>query len=206
MSPEELEIAYRARYHNALVPVADCLEIELKRLLRDIPRIDRISARAKTVARFLGKANKVENNQPKYTEPLSQIQDQIGARIIAFYGSDIEPISKRVLDYFAPIEAKVIVPDSVNEFGYEGKHFILHIPKDFVDPKLPQEYYPAFFELQIRTLFEHSWAEANHDLAYKPQSDLTPEQRRKIAFTAAQAWGADQIFNELVRELLQNKK
>jgi hypothetical protein len=38
-------------------------------------------------------------------------------------------------------------------------------------------------------------------LGYKPSVDLTSEQRRKLAFTAAQAWGADQIFEELRADL-----
>jgi putative GTP pyrophosphokinase len=205
MSSNELKTMYSNRYHTALVPIAERLEIALKKFLRDTPRVDRISVRAKSIDRFLKKADKKENDQIKYTNPLSQIQDQIGARIVTFYNCDIEPVSKFILKYFPPIEVKALVPDSISEFGYEGKHFILRIPKDYIGPEIPKELRPRFFELQIKTLFEHSWAEANHDIAYKPQTGLTPEQRRKIAFTAAQAWGADQIFNELVKELIKNK-
>jgi len=65
---------------------------------------------------------------------------------------------------------------------------------------------PEFFELQIKTLFQHAWAEAEHDLGYKPPKPLTSIQKRKMAFTAAQAWGADQIFDELSRELAEPGK
>jgi len=88
------------------------------------------------------------------------------------------------------------VPDSESEFGYFGKHFILKIPKEVGasgDIK--------FFELQIKTLFQHSWAEANHDIFYKSRIKLSQTQKRKVAFTAAQAWGADQIFNDLNNEI-----
>jgi len=57
------------------------------------------------------------------------------------------------------------------------------------------------FELQIKTLFQHAWAESEHDLAYKPVEDLPKDQRRRVAFVAAQAWGADHILHELVEEL-----
>ena len=201
MSKDELRNLYQYRYDNILTLIADKLEVYIRELIKGYPRIDRVSARAKSPDRFLSKADKIEDSQPKYSEPLSQIQDQIGARIITFYLSDIEPISKIIEGYFAPIEERIIVPDSVNEFGYEGKHYVLFIPKELLTPDLPKEHCPVFFELQIKTLFEHAWAEANHDLAYKPQSALNPEHRRKVAFTAAQAWGADFIFNQLVTEL-----
>jgi putative GTP pyrophosphokinase len=60
---------------------------------------------------------------------------------------------------------------------------------------------PKVLELQIKTLFQHAWSEANHDLGYKPDlQPLDPDDERKLAFTAAQAWGADQIFDELYRK------
>jgi ppGpp synthetase/RelA/SpoT-type nucleotidyltranferase len=77
----------------------------------------------------------------------------------------------------------------------------LAIPSDVVDPNWPRELLPRFFELQVKTLFEHAWSEAEHDLGYKPGEDpLTPQQARSLAYTSAQAWGADQIFNDLFRE------
>lgn len=58
----------------------------------------------------------------------------------------------------------------------------------------------SFFELQIKTLFQHAWSESEHDLGYKPTTTLSSDQKRRLAFTAAQAWGADQIFDELFKQ------
>ena len=53
----------------------------------------------------------------------------------------------------------------------------------------------------MKTLFQHAWSEANHDLGYKPGSaPLTSDAKRRLDIPAAQAWGADRIFDELFRE------
>lgn len=202
MTIKELEEEYRKRRDGILVPLATRLETHVKELVSGYPRIDRISARAKGLDRFLEKARKTENGKPKYSEPLGQIQDQVGVRIVTFYLSDVESLSKLVEGYLAHIELQKIVPDSPSEFGYEGKHYIFFIPDDIKDFAVQEHEQPTFFELQIKTLFQHAWSEADHDLAYKPITGLNVDQIRRVAFTAAQAWGADRIFDELAQELI----
>jgi len=203
MTIDELAQLYGTRHSQALIPLAERLECHIRDLFGDTPHIDRIAARAKSPERFISKASmQLESGDPKYSDPLNQIQDQLGARIVAFYSSDLDTLARRVNDYFAPIEQKRIVPDAPDRFGYEGVHFVLFLPGDIPSDDIPTQHRPTFFELQIRTLFQHAWGEANHDLAYKRFSDLTADQQRKVAFTAAQAWGADHIFAELVSELL----
>jgi putative GTP pyrophosphokinase len=203
---DQLATTYAHRYATVLKPLAPRLEAHIRELLdaspRGLLRVDRVTARAKTPSSFLQKASALHNGQPKYTDPLNQIQDQIGARIVAFYLGDVEPLARLVQDYIPPIEEHDIIPESPNEFGYEGKHFVLFLPKDIVTPEIPRALCPIFFELQIKTLFQHAWAQADHDLCYKPQQSLSRDQKRKVAFTAAQAWGADLIFEQLFRELL----
>jgi putative GTP pyrophosphokinase len=151
--------------------------------------------------RFLGKAEKQDNGKLKYTEPLAQIQDQLGARIITFYISDVQRVSDVIRKYYRPVESRTVVPDSEWEFGYFGVHFILLVPGDLIEPDMDRALVPDFFELQIKTLFQHAWSEAEHDLGYKPgATPLTADQKRRFAFTAAQAWGADRIFDELGHE------
>jgi len=47
MSTDELEKLYKERYDKVLTIVANKLEDHIKYLVKDIPRIDRVSARAK---------------------------------------------------------------------------------------------------------------------------------------------------------------
>ena len=197
---DALETAYRARYELALTQTAEMLRAHISEILKDEPRIDRISARAKDPGSFLKKASSRLKDRAKYTEPLSQIQDQIGARIITFYKSDVERLDALVKKFFKPIEFRDRIPESEWEFGYFGRHYVLVLPSDVKSDSIDTKHLPDFFELQIKTLFQHAWSEADHDLGYKPGSTpLTPDENRKLAYTSAQAWGADQIFDELFR-------
>jgi putative GTP pyrophosphokinase len=196
-----LKIKYQKRFDKALVLLAKNLEEELIKLLEGQSHIDKVSVRAKSVDRFIQKSKKTIEGKPKYSDPYNQIQDQIGARIVTFYLSDVGKISKYIRKYYKPIEVSTIVPDSEKEFGYFGFHFILLTPPHFIPDDKDKYLFPTFFEMQIVTLFQHAWAEAEHDLGYKPEVHLSKEQYRKIAFTAAQAWGSDIIFDELLSEL-----
>lgn len=185
---------YERRYTDVLEPLVKPLEEYIKQWFSKESRIDRIVVRAKNIDRFLEKAENIEEDgNKKYNDPLNQIQDQLGARIVTFYTDDVSCIAQKVPKYFRHIEAQEIVPDSENEFGYFGQHFILLIPSDIKNISAM----PKFFELQIKTLYQHAWAEANHDLYYKSDRKLSSDEKRRIAFTAAQSWGADMIFNEL---------
>ncbi len=195
---EEITLRYKLRSSAVLVPLAIRLEEHLRDQLGGVHRIDRVQTRAKAVDRFVAKATKEVDGARKYSDPFSQIQDQVGARIIVFYLSDVRAVSERIGRYFSHIEKRDLVPESESEFGYFGLHYVLRTPTDVLDPAWDKSLVPEFFELQIKTLFQHAWSEANHDLGYKTFSgDLSPNDKRKMAWASAQAWGADQIFDEL---------
>lgn len=193
---------YQTRYDQALSKAAINLETLILEYLEGEPGIDRVNARAKSVDRFMSKAEKENNDGTvKYSDPLNQIQDQIGARIIAFYLQDVERVKTIIHKYFRPVEEKRVVPDENRKFGYFGYHFVLLTPSDIAETIEDPSLVPQFFELQIKTLFQHAWSEAEHDLGYKPgQQPLTDDEDRRFAFASAQAWGADRIFSELLDE------
>ena len=200
---EQLEAHYRLRYRTVLKPLETPLATHILGCVGDQPRIDRVTARAKDVDSFVKKAQKLDLDKggPKYSEPLAQIQDQIGARIVTFYQCDVERLDAVVKKYFRAIEFKDHLPESEWEFGYFGRHYVLALPTDVIGTGMDPRETPPFFELQVKTLFEHAWSEAEHDIGYKPgRAPLTSEQTRRLAFTSAQAWGADRVFNELFSE------
>jgi len=194
---------YRRRYDAHLQTVAAGLERYIKECLCNVPHVDRVTARAKDPDRFAVKAQcPDERGRQRYLHPLAEVQDQIGARITVFYLNDVAQISQVTERYFRPIEQRELVPESEWEFGYFGRHFVLALPRDVVPEAVPLEEVPTFFELQIKTLFQHAWSEANHDLGYKAPRALSRDENRRLAYAAAQAWGADRLFEELRAEIL----
>jgi putative GTP pyrophosphokinase len=196
-----LKEAYIEKYQNFLLPSAKRLEPLLKELLIGVQRIDNICTRAKSVDRFLGKATKTDDSSGnlKYEFPLDEIQDQVGARIVVFYLSDVTVVSDLIKKHFAHVENTVKAPISDKEFGYFGEHFILTLPTDVTHDLHTDS--SNVFELQIKTLFQHAWSEAEHDSSYKAPSDMTKDERRLVALSSAHAWAADKIFDDFFNEI-----
>lgn len=80
----------------------------------------------------------------------------------------MEIVAAKLERYFRPIERRDLVPESDWEFGYFGRHWVFALVDDVVPRDVYRELVPRFFELQVKTLFQHAWSEANHDLGYKP--------------------------------------
>ncbi|HEU5406144.1 MAG TPA: RelA/SpoT domain-containing protein [Nitrospira sp.] len=196
-----LQETYQKRVSTILSPIAEGLEAIIKEHLSGTSRIDRIEVRVKSPDRFLAKSRRTVDGRPKYSDPLSEIQDQIGVRIVVLYEQDVSEVCKVIEKYYHPFEKRLLVPEKEWEFGYFGRHYILSLPSDAVPSGIPLADAPDCFELQVRTLWQHAWSEANHDLGYKPAEELSADQRRRLAYTSAQAWGADRMFSELFDEL-----
>ena len=202
----KLASEYAKIYEEVLKPISSKLSEYLQEFFRDLPRIDRISTRPKSVERFIDKASIKLDGVDKYDEPLVQIQDQVGARIIVFYNQDVESASSRAEEYFRHVEKREVQPIAESEFSYFGKHYIFFVPEEVIPNPRDHLYVPRFFELQIKTLFQHAWSEASHDVGYKPvMGELHPHERRLLAFASAQAWGADNAFSEIFNRVSETR-
>jgi putative GTP pyrophosphokinase len=175
--------------------------------------IDRVSFRAKSVESFVGKVQKraaeagagIEREGiplVAYANPLTQVEDQVGGRVLVFFRHDIDPVVDILKDTFNSVEMQDKTPPKDAEFGYESTHLVCHIP-DHLRPEAwrDERSMPETFELQVRTLFMHAWAEPQHNLGYKAPVDLTKELRKHLAWIAASAWGADRGLEDAWREI-----
>jgi len=183
-----------------LQKISDKLERFLSELFSEVHHIDRIGSRIKAEESYLNKAMKKVEEKEKYEIPLKEIQDLIGARIVIYYKTDVDAVADLIKKHFDFVEENRFVPDDVSKFGYEGVHYICMIPNTIYSDHKANLLVPEFFELQIKTLYQHAWSQAEHGLGYKPGAKLSFDEERKLAFIAAQSWGADSILDELARK------
>jgi len=189
-----IEDEYAARY-ALLAVVAEELRADIAELVQGMTdRIDQITARAKAPHDFIEKAERVTEctGEKKYPYPLEDIEDQVGVRIVVLYKDDAKKVRDLILIEYNEIEDTERRPTEPDQFSYEARHIICMIPPDIREKhSLPIDK----FELQVATLFQHAWAESNHDLGYK--GTLSYPEKRLLGLAAAQAWGADWIFDRL---------
>lgn len=195
MDKQAIEGAYIAR-RGLLEGLADVLESGTRESLEATPHIDRIGFRVKGTDSFVKKAL-----NPKYESPLTEIEDQVAGRVITFFRDDIPVVRALLEGRFGAVEHVVKEPEEPDEFGYESDHFVFVIAEHLKpDGWINQPNMPTTFELQIRTLFMHAWAEPQHDLGYKGRG-IDRQSKRELAWIAASSWGADRVLNDVAHRL-----
>lgn len=193
------EASYEPRV-QLLKDLARQLEEETITALKHIPRIDRVSFRVKEPNSFAKKSLKLlADGSPRYSIPLADIEDQVGGRILVLLRRDIDSVIEKLLKTFNRVEQIRKAPTSPKSFAYESDHLVFMIPPHVAPMGWDELHWrPTTFEMQVRTLFMHAWAETEHDISYKAKVELTHEEQRKIAWAASNAWGGDAIFEQVV--------
>lgn len=172
-------------------------------LLLDKNKIKYISVdyRIKTIESFL---EKIERKS--YEDPLNEMEDICGVRIICYYQSDIEKIceiiSKEFLVHTSEDKEENLQPD---QFGYRSHHFIASIKKEWAEVPNYRELINLKTEIQVRTILMHAWAEIEHNLAYKKQNHIPEKFKRKLFRISAKLEEADEQFEDLKKESVANQ-
>lgn len=198
-SEAELRKQYEARRPH-LEKLRLTLEDSLTTALDDLPHVDRVSVRVKDTKSFVSKVLQRIGEDNEYVSPFEDVEDQVAARILVFFTTDLKPVEDRIQEWLAPVEFQRKKPELINSFDYETDHIIVTLP----DVLLPDDHPTPFVkrvEIQVRTLMQHAYAEPQHDLNYKATTPLSDEQQRRLAWIAASAWGADNAYETLATEL-----
>ena len=122
------------------------------------------------------------------------VTDLVGCRIICYFSDDVDAISNAMSDIFDVDALKTHDKRKQLEatsFGYMSMHIICAIKAED-DPE--QLFNGIQFEIQIRSVLQHAWAEIEHDLGYKSDYGLPRAVRRSFSRTASLLEVADEAF------------
>ena len=213
-------------YLNSELPVfktlARLLEIFLERHCALIAPLAIVKARTKDPASF---AEKCLRKKRIYHDPVYQMTDLCGARVITSTQEDADNVCEFVRRNFLVIEEENLLKRlDINEFSYRSVHFLVTLPEinpslcDTGDSFYSQEETQLYncvinatdrdgkprkrvAEIQVRTFLQHAWADIVHDRLYKTRIKLPRQYKRDAARLAAILENADAAFGELIDKI-----
>ncbi|GAB7068190.1 bifunctional ribonuclease/(p)ppGpp synthase [Mycolicibacterium hodleri] len=155
-----------------------------------------VTARTKSVASFAEKADRSVDGRRLYTDPLSELTDQIGLRIITFLRDDVTTVANLLSEEMQLLDDRDMGQETAREgrWGYASRHLLVAVEG---------EQQPA--SIQVRTVLQHAWAEFEHDIRYKgsiPEEDA-PDLDRRFTLAAGLLELADREFSA-IRERLKS--
>jgi predicted RNase H-like nuclease/ppGpp synthetase/RelA/SpoT-type nucleotidyltranferase len=128
-----------------------------------------VTGRTKSVASFAEKARRTRDGVLLYTDPLREITDTIGIRVITYVHSDVSAVADLLRDQVVVKDDRDMGQETAQEgrFGYSSRHLLIGLGA-------AREGHPSYelmrghtAQIQIRTVLQHAWAEFEHDIRYK---------------------------------------
>jgi putative GTP pyrophosphokinase len=201
-STKEFEII-RPLYERYRIKATSLIEELISESNIDIVSIE---SRTKEIESF---EEKTSRPGKKYKNPIKEITDLCGIRIITYYTEDIHKIAELLekefeIDIENSIDkTKVNSPD---KFGYLSLHYVIKLGKKRNSLIEWKSFKDLKVEIQIRTILQHSWAAIDHKLRYKTKGEIPSILKRKIYRLSALLELADEQFLSIKSETenLQN--
>ncbi len=147
-----------------------------------------VDGRAKAIASFAEKANRAEGGRLLYPDPLRDIGDQLGIRVITYVRDDVEAGAALLGEQLTVRDDRDFgeLTASQGRFGYASRHLQVEIDGRVV-------------QIQLRTVLQHAWAEFEHDIRYKGTvpAEHASEFDRRFTLAAGLLELADQEFSAI---------
>ena len=158
-----------------------------------------IESRVKTVESFKEKASR-----EKYSDPIKEITDLAGIRIITLFEKEIHEISDIIkklfkIDYERSEDKSDLL--DADKMGYKSIHYIAELTDQKITNTSLEKFKNLKFEIQIRSILQHAWAEIEHDRNYKFKGELPKHLQRRFYALAGMLEIADREFNTLSEEV-----
>ncbi|MDD9153406.1 hypothetical protein PUY80_12585 [Plantibacter flavus] len=154
----------------------------------------RVSFRVKS---FSSASKKVSSSDGKYNS-ISDLHDLLGIRVITHLSSDVGLVSIAVRELFEIDEGRSVSKQDLldaDRFGYISEHLLAKIDVDRGALPEWQRFAGITFEIQVRSILQHAWAEIEHDLGYKSPTAIPAQVRRRFARLAGLLELADSEFD-----------
>jgi putative GTP pyrophosphokinase len=176
----------------------------LDRLIQDLLRADGIryhsvASRVKSresAARKVGAAETVRS--------LDSLTDMLGLRIITYFRDEVDAVARVIerefnIDELNSVDKRTVLdPD---RFGYLSLHYVAQLGGNRGALTEYRHYDGIKFEIQIRSILQHAWAEIEHDLGYKSEAAVPRSIRRRFSRLAGLLEIADDEFVQIRREV-----
>jgi len=170
-----------------------------------------VDARAKTLDSFAKKAATVhplDPSRPKYEDPLGDIKDMAGVRVITFLPTAVKQVVAAVEDQFDVIEQedKFDRLSQQERFGYTSVHLLVRLKPNRTSLLEYRRFSSLVGEIQVRTILQHAWAEIEHDIEYKGAQVVAASVRRRFMAVAGMLEIADREFQAIQDEVRQRRR
>ena len=154
---------------------------------------------ANSLGRKAAIPSEIDPNRPKYPDPLRQITDLAGVRIITQVLGTLDDVDKLLHSEFIILEQSDKNKELIEteHFGYQSIHYLAIINADRVRLAEYERYQSAVVEIQVRTILQHAWAEIEHDIQYKSSTAIPEEIRRRFMALAGMLEIADREFQAI---------
>ncbi|CAA9327071.1 MAG: FIG00823336: hypothetical protein [uncultured Nocardioidaceae bacterium] len=166
-----------------------------------------VTGRAKSVASFASKAARTVAGRRVFTEPLREITDQIGVRVITYVHSDVQAVVDLLNDQVTVHDDRDLGREAASEgrFGYASRHLLVGLSAAHASQPAYERLRGRLAQVQIRTVLQHAWAEFEHDIRYKgsiPEEHVS-EFDRRFTLAAGLLELADREFSTIRSRLGQ---
>lgn len=158
---------------------------------------ENIEYRTKSESSFLDKIQRPEKN---YKNPISEITDISGLRIVLHYIKDVDKVSKIIEKEFTIDKENSIDKSTLlqpNEFGYRSVHYVVSLNKSRLNLPEWSSFVGLKAEFQIRTILQHAWASISRELDYRHEEEVPGEFRRKLFRLSGLLELADEEFHSI---------
>lgn len=133
----------------------------------------------------------------KSYKSLYDITDIAGIRLTTYFADDVDRVADIIRNEFLIDDDSSVdkrVQSDPDRFGYLSLHYIAKLSDSRVELIEYRRFGGLRFEIQIRSILQHAWAEIEHDLGYKSVSGIPAEVKRRFARVSGLLELADSEF------------